>query len=322
MLDAELALLQEDLDLLLTRITVQQRALLAYYRWVAAGRELAVYEDLLELAEARVEGLEEEVRRGARAAIFLVENAQNLVRRQELVASARRDLRLRANALSIFLRGPDGQPIVPDRERLPAVLPPPEPLPVLPVGAIDQRPELAVLDAALDRVGLDLALAENELRPRLDFRVEAADDFGDIAEGGITRDEGELIAGLTFEVPLGRRVARGQIGRARAELEALRQERRLARDRIAVELRDFLLTLEAAEELYELAQQEVQQAEIVRAAEQRRFEGGASDFFLVNLREEALADARVRLARARFALAQARTSFDAAILDTERLGLD
>ena len=60
----------------------------------------------------------------------------------------------------------------------------------------------------------------------------------------------------------------------------------------------------------------------MRRAEVKRFEGGASDFFLVNLREETFADAQVKLARARYALAAANVTYNAAVMDTEALGLD
>jgi hypothetical protein len=39
------------------RLNVQHEALRAYWRWVAAGEEIRVFEELLEIAEARQVGL-------------------------------------------------------------------------------------------------------------------------------------------------------------------------------------------------------------------------------------------------------------------------
>ena len=321
-LDAELSLRQAELEVTLTRIGVQRRALLAYFEWVEAGRELAVFRDLLALAETRRTAFERQVARGARAAIFLTENGQNLTRRRILVERAERDLALAANTLSLYYRGPAGEPIVPGPARLPEAVPLPAPIGEAELPDIlGRRPDLALLRTAAERARARLDLAENALRPRLDLGAEAGQDFGPIAEGGFTRDEGEVILGLSFEMPLGNRAARGQRAEARADARRIEAERRLLADQIEAELRDVLVTLETAERLVELARLEAEQAEAMRVAEQRRFEAGASDFFLVNIREEAVADARIKLALALLGLNAARTTYDAAVMDEARLGL-
>ncbi|MEO0699762.1 MAG: TolC family protein, partial [Pseudomonadota bacterium] len=115
-----------ELDVLLTQIEVQQRALTSYWRWVAKGRELSAYEDLLALAESRDAALRREVASGARARIVLTENAQNVTRRRELVRRAEQDLTLAANGLSLFLRDAAGEPVIPGPDQLPGALPLPQ----------------------------------------------------------------------------------------------------------------------------------------------------------------------------------------------------
>ena len=320
---ADLGLATADLEVFLTRIGVQQQALVAYWRWVAAGRELEAYQDILRIAEERDRALRREVESGARAAIFLTENAQNLARRREFVRRAERDLQLAANALGLFLRDDDGNMIVPQPDDLPddirveASLEETEPM-VL----IARRPEIQLLEVSEEQLENRRDLAANDLKPRLDIKVEAAEDFGAIGPGGVSRDPGELIAGATFTVPLGRRAARGRLREADAELTAVRERRRLLRDQIMRELNDIVTNLTTAQDLLGLAQREAELADRMRQAEAQRFRGGASDFFLVNLREETFADARVKLARAEFSLAAAHVTYRAAIMDTEALGLE
>lgn len=100
-----------------------------------------------------------------------------------------------------------------------------------------------------------------------------------------------------------------------AQIDALNQQRRLLRERINQELQSIIITLDTAGDVYELTQQETEQADILRRAEVERFRGGASDFFLVNLREQTAANAKVRLAQAEFALAAAHIAYQAATLD-------
>ncbi|MEQ8516987.1 MAG: TolC family protein [Chromatocurvus sp.] len=325
--DSELALRQADLELLLTRVGVQQRALAAYWQWVATGQQLGVYRSLLDIAEKRERALETEVRTGRRAEIFLTENRQNITRRQTLVTQAQRDFRVAANRLALYYRDDQGQPLVPDAERLPAAgvsTPVPESPETqeMDVGAIlAKRPELNILNTAMQRASRKVELSENDLLPRLDLNFELAEPFGSIGEGGVSRDTRDAIVGFTFSVPLEQRGARGRLSQAQSQLQALEQERRQLEDRIEVELRNILLELNVARRLMQLAALEVEQSDTMRRAEQRRFEQGASDFFLVNVREETAADARVRYYDAYRATQLARAEFHAATVNLARLGI-
>jgi hypothetical protein len=58
-------------------------------------------------------------------------------------------------------------------------------------------------------------------------------------------------------------------------------QERLKQDQIRLEIDNIVLDLDVAEEVLRLAAAQVDQTELVRAAEQRRFENGASDFFIV-----------------------------------------
>jgi len=326
--DAQLNLERAGLDLLLTRIGVQQRTLQAYWRWVAIGQQLGVYEDLLRLAEDRQTSLQEQSSSGAIASIVLTENAQNITRRQTFVTSAERDLATAANALSIFYRDGSGTPIVPTEAQLPESMSLDE-TDQLPVAddrlaissALDTRPELALLRNAIEQETNRLALRENELKPRLDLNVEVQQGLGSIAEGGVSRDSTDTVVGVTFSIPLQRRGARGRLQRSLARLDATRAEQQLQEDQIRIEIRNLMVDMRYASELFDLAEQQVEQTELLRAAEVVRFESGASDFFLVNVREEAVADARVTLLSAELETRLARTNYDAATVNLERLGI-
>lgn len=323
--DAQLSLRQAELDVLLTKIGVQQQALVAYWRWVTAGRQLRVYENLARLARDRQQGLEEQVRRGALAQVFLTENLQNITRRQTLVTTAQRDAQKAANALSLYYRDADALPLAPPLERLPPGAAINEVYNLASVSAVplsdtlERRPELEILRTAIERERNRIALAENNIKPRIDLNLEVQSGLGAVAEGGRSRDSTDTVVGVTFSVPLQRRAARGRLEKSRADLAARQQEQRLQEEQIAIEVRNLLVELSAAGELLLLAATDVQQSEIVRAAEFRRFQSGASDFFLLNLREETAANARVRLLQAELNSRVARANYDAATVNIERL---
>ncbi|MCA8894373.1 MAG: TolC family protein [Amphiplicatus sp.] len=328
LIDASLGVTAAEIDALMARIAVQHSAISAYWGWVAAGRQLEIYENLLKIAEARQSGLEEQVRKGARARIYLTENAQNITRRQILAAQAQRALEQATNSLSLYYRDEFGTPIIAQRNSLPNQAEIVEPAPrsdmtrseTSPMIA-DRRPEVSAILNELARAQAALKAAENELQPRLDLQYEISNDFGAIAEGGPTRDGVDNVVGIRFTAPFGRTTARGMREKARAEIDALLQRERLTREQIAVEIENIRLERDVARQLAALATKEVEQSKILEEAERKRFASGASDFFLVNLREETAADAELKLVDADLARRRAQAALDAATMNLAGLGL-
>lgn len=326
--DTRLAATQAQLDVMLVRLNVQHEALRAYWRWVAAGEEIRVFEELLEIAEARQIGLTREVTEGARARIALTENEQNLLRRRTLLEQARRDFLVASNSLGFYLRGSDGQMVVPTREMLPDLarmksVARPEVLAATPVSEVIQsRPELQTFRLALERANNRVALRQNDLQPSLNASVELSRDFGQIGPGGPGFDSTDTVVGLTFSVPLQRREARGRLQRAEAELRETELRQRRIADQITTEVNNILTNLGAAIKLADLADAEVKQANQMVQAERTRFRLGAGEFFLVNAREETAANAQIGAIRAELAGRLAEASYNAATMNLQALGLE
>lgn len=306
------------LDQEMVAIGVQARAVAAYQNWVSAGLRLKAYEVLLGLAETRRAGIARQVQLGARPGIILTETDQNIVRRRSLVVRSEQEFATAANALSFFYRDKAGNRLTPGPERLPTALAP------FRVGRMTRspaRPDLRSLDARLEQSELRLALAENDLKPRLDVRGELSYDLGPAGRGGPSRNGEEAIVGLRFTIPLQRRQARGRIMEAQAELDALKARQRLISDQIAVEVDGILISVEAANKAVMLAREEAALASDMAAAERRRFDLGASDLFVLNAREEAATDAQVRLLDAQTRAALAAVDLAGATADRATLGL-
>lgn len=318
--DNSLALSQTELEQRLTQIKVQHQAASAYLAWFAAGQALDIYRGLLDLAEARQRGLEARVDDGDLAKVYLNENQQYILKRRGKVTEAERVLANYANRLALYLRSEGGQPRRPALEELPGdwpVLGEPDAIEIESAIAATQRqrPELGIVEADIERERNRLALGENALKTRVDLNFEASQDLG---RGSVTREETDAIVRLDITVPLERRLGRGKVAEARANLSRLEYDRQLLNEQIEVEVRNIANDIMAADRFLELASQEVEQAQILEEAERIRFDDGASDFFVVNLREEAAADARVRRIEAHLGLLQALTNFYAATVQIDR----
>lgn len=305
-------------------VGVQRRALDAYQGWVAAGLRLRAYRELLDLAESRRGAIGRQVDLGARPQILVVENEQNLVRRSALALRAEQEFQVTANALSLYYRDKSGRPLVVEAERLPediAALRRTAPV-ATPTNSPARRPDLQSLLTQIEQSLARLALAKNELRPRLDLRAEVGKDIGEQGLGGPRRTPLEGIVGLRFSIPLQNRAAQGRVAEARAEVDRSQARSRFLQEQIEIEVKGILIAVNGATRLARAAEQEHVLADRLAAAERRRFDLGSSDFFLVNQREEMATDARVRLIEAKARLAAAQAELAAATADNEALGLD
>ncbi|HEU4404564.1 MAG TPA: TolC family protein [Polyangiaceae bacterium] len=289
-----------DLGVAQQRLEIARAAAVRYWDWVVAGRRLQIARDLLSLAVARDAGVGTRVARGDLPAFEHADNARAILQRRAQVVAAERGLEGAALELSLFLRGPDGAPRLPDPGRLPTSLPEPDPAAGPPTqeavaAATRRRPELGRLEALRRQSEVELRWAKNQLMPGLDAQVVASRDFGD---GPASLRPTVLEAAVLLDVPLQTRVARGRVDAAEAQIARVDAQSAFARDRISVEVRDALVAMRAARQRVEAARGEVELARQLEQSERARFDLGEGTLLVVNLREQATADAAQREAEA------------------------
>ncbi len=300
------------------RLSLRLDASVAYFRWVAAGRRYEIAQQLLSIAETRQAQLAAKVEAGHLPAIESLENQRVVVARRTALVSAERAVEQAAIALSLYYRDRAGSPRVPGAGRLPRDLPPLAALRFDLRTAVDRawndRPESARYQARIAQQEVSLSLAENARAPRIDFGIGASVDLGDGTDA-----QREVLgpavveASLTFALPLQNREARGNVVRIDAELAGLTAEARLARDRVEAQVRDAHSAVRAAERSLSLAREAADVADAVAAAERTRFELGATQLFVVNLREEAAAAAKAVVVDAEASLHVAHAALDRAL---------
>ncbi len=99
--------------------------------------------------------------------------------------------------------------------------------------------------------------------------------------------------GLRIALPLGLRDARGRLDAAEAALREAEQQLRLREDVLTTSIRDVASAWSAAWERFETARSLANTTERLAAPERRRFEAGAVTLLVVNLREQAAAEATI-----------------------------
>jgi outer membrane protein TolC len=277
------------------RIEAVRMATQRYWDWVAAGRRVAIFRELLSIAQLRDQAMRERVKHGDLPEFERKDNERTILQRQAQLVAAKRSLEQSAIELSLFYRDEAGNPQLPQESRLPREIPRQRefqfPVSVDTERALLQRPELARLAASREQNVIEERWADNQLAPQLDLQVAASHDLG---EGPVTNRGPELEASVFLAIPLERRFAAGRRESARATAARLEAMERMMRDRIAADVRDAHSWIDAAWARIDIATAETELAKRLEQGERARFEHGDSNILFVNLREQATADARVR----------------------------
>lgn len=290
---AKLGRARAELELDAKQLELQAKAAKVYWDWVAAGLGLEIERSLLDIALARDAGLRRQIELGATEAIVGTDNRRLVVDREARVVKAERDFQAAALELSLYLRDAAGEPILAGADRLPPSMPGVRPPKLIDIdaeiqAAIERRPDLAATLTTREQAEVEVRLAKNMRGPAIDVSAWVAKDIG---PGPAELLPVEVAAVVEFEIPIPLRKARGQLQAARAEVGRIDAELRFARDRVAVDVRDAHSAVAAAFQRARLAGEQVELARELARAELRRFNLGAGDLLLVNLRELATATA-------------------------------
>jgi outer membrane protein TolC len=291
---AEFGLKESRVQLETIKIEMQRDAIKAYWRWVAAGKIYEIYQNLLDLALQREKQLEERLKRGDVAEIILVENKKNILRRKNATLEAKRDFENSAIYLSLFLRDNTSNPIIPKQEQLPEIHFSLKEIDSVKMQqdidkALQNRAEVRIIKIKKDEELSHLKYSENLFLPKFDVEAGASKDMG---RGPQSRKQSNNFVKMEFEIPLQFSEARGKISASQSKLSAIRHEEQLLGEQIKNEITQLKNYLHNSIELYHNFEKEAQLAKKLEIAEQEKFKHGASNFFLVNVREQETADAK------------------------------
>ena len=295
------------------KLVILQNAIHRYWAWVANGRRLAVTREVFSIAETRQKLLEQGVREGQIAGIEAIDNKRAILQRQSQVIEAERSFQQAAIELSLFYRDDRGAPVSPGLERLPAAFPEPRALDTDRIAedralALRRRPEVGRFSAQRDQLDVDRQLAANSAKPAVDLIAGFTNDSG--SDPTVRRGPQEFKAGLVFDLPFRNRTARGKAAGAEAKIRQLDLRAKFLRDQIEAEVQDAAIAVEAARQRLAILAEEIQVSRELEDAEKARFELGEGTLFILNLREQATADAAIRKALADADYQRALTSYE------------
>ncbi|MCL6267536.1 TolC family protein [Flagellimonas myxillae] len=284
-----------DQDLLVNGVLY--KASLAYFDWLRAYLDYKVYEDFVQNAQVRLEGIKQRANAGDIAVIDTVEakiNFQNRIlgREQAKVRLMKSSLNL-SNFLWI--------------DEVPVELQP-EVVPDIEVGSkidvtlqiegqgldsliLENHPKMQSLGYKIDGLKVDKRLKANKLLPKLDVEYNFLTETPELINSFVTD---EFKGGVTFRLPLFLRKERGDLKLAKFKLKDMQFERDNAQVEIFNKITALYRELDSYAVQNQLIMDIVTNYGSLLNAEERKFSLGESSVFLINSRESKLIDARLK----------------------------
>jgi len=292
---AEQNKIQSELQLERLKIAVQTLSLQAYWTWVVKGHELKVYQEILDLAQERMKQINRRIKMGDLARIFQQENNQYIQRRQARVLQGQLEFQKAAYYLSLFYRDNKGKMITLSQTHLPGletkklerISTYAEVLKV----ATDLNLDLKTLSSQVMQAEAEINMGVNEILPRIDVSFEVGQNRG-LGANRTSEDEARVM--LNIEVPIQYERGLGRRQSGRSKLAQVKTQQGFVRDKIKAESQTLTLEVNSFAEIFDVTKNEVELARTLAKAEMRKFQRGASDLILVNIREENLAEAQIK----------------------------
>lgn len=292
---AQLRPLLADANQRLEQNNLLRSAATQFWSWSEALEQLRIAENVLSISIQRAAFISARVRRGEVAALDSVEAMQEVERRRGDLYRARRTLEQANIDASVFFWTEAGLPRA--LSEVPQVLPALPNLDSLQARAdrdraMILRPEMQRLDFTQQSTTLDLNLAREGQKPFIEAKTQwlyypersSADNFR---------------LGVNFALPVFFRAAGAQAELFTISLERTRLQMAQTSRIINAEIDNAVSALQRAAERVEAAEREARYALQMEEGERRRFFAGETTLLIVNLRERAAAEARVRVVSAK-----------------------
>ncbi|EAR16883.1 TolC family protein [Robiginitalea biformata] len=287
---------QADLELLVNALLFE--ASLAYFDWLQAYQDLAVFEGFVRNARVRLEGIRQSALAGDRPTIDTVEARIAFANRRLSLEQARVRTTQAALEVSTYLWLEDDLPV----ELQPWVVP--EVNPALSVDralGLDlelgedwisaEHPKLRSLQYKLEALDVERQLKASRLLPEIDLEYNFLTETPELLN---SFDTGQYKGGLSFRMPLFLRKERGELKLAKIRFRDTELERLSTQVGIRNKVLGIFTELESFETQNSLIRDIVRDYDQLLRAEERKFEFGESSVFLINSRERALIDARLK----------------------------
>jgi outer membrane protein TolC len=273
-------------------------ASLAYFEWFVAYKEVALFENVLEQAEIRLQGIKRRARAGDLPGIDTLE--AGIIQQTRALSLEKSSLKLvkKRLELSNFLwignnipveLAPtvDPQEIVP--EDIDSVLS--TNLIVLDNFNLEEHPKIRSLNFKLDKLNIERRLKAEMLKPQLDLKYNFLNENISNIEGF---NVGEYTFGLQFKLPIFLRKERGDLRLTKAFIQSAEYDLELTNTQLNNKISAVENEILSYNRQVDASLSIVDDSRVLLRGEERKFSFGESSIFLINSREVKLIESQIK----------------------------
>ncbi|MFT6105984.1 MAG: outer membrane protein TolC [Rickettsiales bacterium] len=281
------------------KLEIKFNAMKHYYDWVQKGWKMKIMKDIYQNNLKQIEALKIRFNKGEISEIALIEGKQLLIRRKIDLQNFAADFQIASGKLSIFYRSEDVM-IVPDISSVPSES---EILNSTPINSFQmdrilaKNPKIQILKEQIKIQQNNIQLGKNSLNPQADLKLEFSNDEGN---GSFAREEEEVVVKLDFSIPLQTNKGKSSVRKAESKIKQLKHRLRLSEDGVEVEISNIFKNIENLKEVYELTKEQINIELAIYNGEKEKFKSGNSDLFMINQRENSLAQAKISAVKIKF----------------------
>lgn len=263
------------------------KALILYYKWLFANQKVKIRESVLQIAEERQSMLEKKFAAGDVEKLKLTDNQRSIEKRRDELAKAKIEWQEAKTSLELYYRDENGSPIILSQNILPAD-------DIRPVRSdlmtSEILPQLKIIDTEINMQEAERKFYRQSQLPGLNLELIGAKELS----SNEPYDPSRLQVGLKFDFPIENRKAEGKTTASEYKFKALLKEKDYLLQSLKQQLGYSFSALETTRYRWEVTNSEFQKTLTLSAAERTRWNQGASDLYIVNLREQDAAEADIK----------------------------
>ena len=299
-----------DRELLINEILYD--ATISYFDWLKSYGNLLVYEQFLDNAALRFDGIKQSVEVGERAAIDSIEARIIVSSRKLSLEKAKVDLLKKQLDVANFLWLDNNIPlemqenVIPELNSLTTIE---NTLNIVGFGddmALENHPKMRSLNFKYESLKVNKNLKANKLLPKIDLQYNFLSENYDNINAFNTAN---YKSSLTFKLPLFLRKERGDLKLAKLKLRDTKYDIATTELNLQNKIRAVQAELISYESQIEMLEGIVSDYDLLLNAEDRKFGIGESSIFLVNSRETKLIEAKIKLVELNNTIANTKANY-------------
>lgn len=274
-------------NLELKQYTSVHKALSLYYKFLFLNQKLKIHEEVLKIAKDRQEILRKKFKAGDIERLKLLDNERSIDKRKDEIAKTRIQLEDVKTELSLYYRDENGKPIIVGQ----SILPGENHFPSVPMKLnTGSLPQIKILKNSLEAGELSRKFLDQTKLPSLNLEVIGAKELSQDEP----YDPENLKIGISFTFPLENRKASGKTVATEYKNLAMKKELLFITQNLQRQLDFTSEAMKLTQERWRIISSELGKTQKLAEAERSRWLQGASDLYIVTLREQDAAETNIR----------------------------